>query len=399
MRGARAWRGAARAARQRRRRHLVRRAHREVLAVGAPRAAAHLALELPREVLAAHERLVAREVPNGEVAVDQPEHELPRRRPRGEGDVEVGVAREDVRLEHLRGDARVVSGGRRPRERAGRRAVSAGARRGGEQCGRAAAAARLRRELHALPLLHRLRLRREPQEGAAELLDGGEHRARRLPPDEDRRRAGGQLHAVHRVALVVEHLEHLRRVDERDHPRARVPRPVHRAAGARRHQRLEALDRHRRQLGFARPPLRRRAARRRLHHPGDIARRRLRRGRRRRGRCIERRHEVRVVAAAALPRARAAVSRHQAAGVLRRARDAARQISGARARQAAVVLRRAVGRRAIAGDEHICAQEGARGGFAARSDGSDLWTELALADLADSASAAPVAKKRCSNSL
>ena len=102
VRGARAWRGAARAARQRRRRHLVRRAHREVLAVGPPRAAAHLALELPREVLAAHERLVAREVPNGEVAVDQPEHELPRRRPRGEGDVEVGVAREDVRLEHLR---------------------------------------------------------------------------------------------------------------------------------------------------------------------------------------------------------------------------------------------------------------------------------------------------------
>ena len=42
-------------------------------------------------MLAAHERLVAREVPNGEVAVDQPEHELPRRRPRGEGDVEVGV--------------------------------------------------------------------------------------------------------------------------------------------------------------------------------------------------------------------------------------------------------------------------------------------------------------------
>ena len=30
-------------------------------------------LELAREVLAAHERLVAREVPNGEIAVDQPE--------------------------------------------------------------------------------------------------------------------------------------------------------------------------------------------------------------------------------------------------------------------------------------------------------------------------------------
>ena len=53
-----------------------------------------------------------------------------------------------------------------------------------------------RGELHALPLLYALGLAWEPEEGTAQLLHHGEHRATGLPPKHNGLTLGGELHAV-----------------------------------------------------------------------------------------------------------------------------------------------------------------------------------------------------------
>mmetsp|Transcript_8887 Transcript_8887/g.19243 ORF Transcript_8887/g.19243 Transcript_8887/m.19243 type:complete len:201 (+) Transcript_8887:1876-2478(+) len=80
---------------------LPRRREREVLSEGPPRAARDGCLVTACKVLSAHERLVGSQVPHGEVAVGQAEHQLPLRRPGSEGRVKVGVALQHRVLEQL----------------------------------------------------------------------------------------------------------------------------------------------------------------------------------------------------------------------------------------------------------------------------------------------------------
>eukprot|EP00962_Isochrysis_galbana_P025418 scaffold7831_cov108-Isochrysis_galbana.AAC.12 len=101
------------------------------------------------------------------------EHELAGGRPRGKARVEVGVALQKRAAQHLG------------------------------------------RELHPLPLLHIFGLRRKPKEGAAQLLNGREHRAARLPPNEYGLSLRRQLHAVLEGTRVVDDHQQLLRIHHR----------------------------------------------------------------------------------------------------------------------------------------------------------------------------------------
>eukprot|EP00964_Phaeocystis_antarctica_P159076 scaffold129997_cov60-Phaeocystis_antarctica.AAC.3 len=82
---------------------LVGRAQRQHLALRPPRTARDALLELAREVLpAAHEGLVGAQVPHGEVAVGQSQHELAHLAPAGEVGVEVLVALQHGVAHHAR---------------------------------------------------------------------------------------------------------------------------------------------------------------------------------------------------------------------------------------------------------------------------------------------------------
>jgi hypothetical protein len=145
--------------------HLIQGSEREYLSAHAPSAACDRALVLARKVLTRDECLVGREVPAGEVAVDETEDELARLGPRGKARIEMRVALEGVRAEDLR------------------------------------------RKLHPLPLLHALGSRREPEKGTAVVLHRRERRARRLPAQEYDTALRRQLDAVDCLPFRVDDLQ------------------------------------------------------------------------------------------------------------------------------------------------------------------------------------------------